>query len=176
MSKDLEFCDTMSTASMADGDGCNTPTHTTITEGGYDTLVTEAVPGPDEIFIIRNRENGMAITLVDGQLQLCEGLTAPGGSHWRCVEREGWLGFRNCVSGTYIGHDDRKNFVARVSHHMTHEYFCVRPHPKKGGYELLMRHGNELWRMNVGSDGKSLVETKHDGVTWDFFKTQLPIV
>lgn len=172
MSKDLDFCDTMSTVSTTDGDGRNTPTPSTIAEGGHDTMVTEAVPGPDEIFVIRNRENGMAIALVDGQLQLCEGVTAPGGSHWRCVEKEGWLGFRNCVSGTYIGHDGEKKFIAKVSHHYPHEYFCVRPHPQKGGYELLMRHGNELWRMNVGSDGKSLVETKHDGATWDFFKTQ----
>ncbi|KAH7141356.1 hypothetical protein B0J13DRAFT_57589 [Dactylonectria estremocensis] len=175
MSKDFEFCDSMSTASTAD-DGCITPTHTNITEGGYDTLVTEAVPGPDEIFIIRHRQSGMAITLADGQLQLCEGLNPPGGFHWRCVEKEGWLGFRNCVSGTYIGHDERKRFVARVSHHKPHEYFCVRPHPKKGGYELLMRHGNELWRMDVSKDGKALVESKQEGATWDFFKSNLSLV
>ncbi|KAK7432535.1 hypothetical protein QQZ08_000742 [Neonectria magnoliae] len=174
MSKEIELCDSMSMASTADGDGCNTPTTTTITSDGFDAL-DEAVPGPDEVFIIRHREHGLVITLVDGQLQLCTKLSPQGGFHWRCVEKDGWLGFRNSISGTYIGHDERKKFIARVSHHKGHEKFCVRPHPKKGGYELLMRHGNELWRMDMGSDGKTLVETKQEGATWDFFKTQLPL-
>ncbi|KAI5458469.1 hypothetical protein BGZ63DRAFT_47157 [Mariannaea sp. PMI_226] len=129
-----------------------------------------AFPWPGETFIIRLRDTGQTVTLVDGRLELCDEFRPEGGCHWRCEEKDGWFGFRNCVSGTYIGHDGKKKFIAKVSHHREHEYFCVRFNPKRGGFELLTRHGPELWRMNVGQDGKTLVETKGDSVTWDFFK------
>ncbi|KAF4983398.1 hypothetical protein FZEAL_1127 [Fusarium zealandicum] len=169
MSKDLELCETMSMASTIDG--CPTPTHTTATEAGFDNSgPAESVPWPDAVFIIRHRATGKIITLIDGELQLCEGFSARGGSHWHCAEKDRWLGFRNCVSGTYIGHDERRNFIAKVVQHRAHEYFTPRAHPD-GGYELLMRHGHELWSMAVGDDGKSLVETKGEGALWDFLKT-----
>ncbi|KAM5356444.1 hypothetical protein ACJ41O_003090 [Fusarium nematophilum] len=173
MGKDIEVSDTMSMASTIDGSGFLTPTHTadTATEVGFDggPSPTEAVPGPDAVFVIRHRETGRVITLVDGDLRLCEGFSARGGFHWHCVEKDRWLGFRNCVSGTYIGHNERKGFIARVTHHRQHEYFCVRAHPR-GGYELLMRHGNELWSMAVGGDGAALAETKGEGALWDFLR------
>ncbi|CAI4212020.1 unnamed protein product [Parascedosporium putredinis] len=69
----------------------------------------------------------------------------------------GWFGFRNCVSGTYLGHNERKRFIAAVRHHRPHEYFTPLHHPS-GGYELLMRHNNEQRSMAVGQDDSSLVE------------------
>ncbi|KAJ3457554.1 hypothetical protein MRS44_014695 [Fusarium solani] len=169
MSKESDdLIDTMSMASTVDG--CPTPTHTSATETGIDNpLPVESVPSPDAVFIIRHRDTGKVITLIDGELSLCEGFSARGGFHWHCVEKDRWLGFRNCVSGTYIGHNERKHFIARVSHHRPHEFFTLRPHPQ-GGYELLMRHNNELWSMDIGPDGQ-LVETKGEGALWDFLKT-----
>ncbi|CCT72294.1 uncharacterized protein FFB20_14474 [Fusarium fujikuroi] len=166
MSKEMDLIDTMSMASTVDGQG--TPTHTTTTETCRD--YTESVPYPGAIFIIRHRDSGKVITIVNGDLRLCEGFNPRGGFHWECIERDRWLGFRNCVSGTIIGHNERKKFIARVDKHQSHEYFTLRPSPQ-GGYELLMRHGQELWSMAVGDDGSELVEVRGEGALWDFLKT-----
>ncbi|KAK2697302.1 hypothetical protein QWA68_003763 [Fusarium oxysporum] len=166
MSKEMDLIDTMSMASTVDSQG--TPTHTTTTEHCRD--YTESVPYPGAIFIIRHRDSGKVITIVNGDLRLCEGFNPRGGFHWECIERDRWLGFRNCVSGTIISHNERKKFTARVDKHQSHEYFTLRPSPQ-GGYELLMRHGQELWSMAVGDDGSELVEVRGEGALWDFLKT-----
>ncbi|KAF5251345.1 hypothetical protein FANTH_3537 [Fusarium anthophilum] len=162
----MDLIDTMSMASTVDDQG--TPTHTTTTEHCRD--YTESVPYPGAIFIIRHRDSGKVITIVNGDLRLCEGFNPRGGFHWECIERDRWLGFRNYVSGTIIGHNERKKFIARVDKHQAHEYFTLRPSPQ-GGYELLMRHGQELWSMAVGDDGSELVEVRGEGALWDFLKT-----
>ncbi|KAF4960984.1 hypothetical protein FGADI_634 [Fusarium gaditjirri] len=166
MSKEVDFVDTMSTASTVDGPG--TPTHSTTTE--ICTVGTESVPYPGAVFIIRHRASGKVITIVNGDLQLCQGFNPRGGFHWACIEQDRWLGFRNCVSGTIIGHNGGKKFIARVDKHQQHEYFTLRPSPQ-GGYELLTRHGQELWSMAVGDDGSELVEVRGEGALWDFLKT-----
>jgi hypothetical protein len=173
-----ELFDTFSASSATASDGPYTPSYSseaTMTGGGSNSIISQmldpAVPGPNETFLIRHRESFRTITLIDGQLRLCDDLTLQGGFHWRCEEKDGWLGFRNCVSGTYMGYDDKKKFIARVTHHRDHEYFCVRPHARRGGYELLTRHGQKLWRMGVADDGKTLVEiTQGEGATWDFHR------
>lgn len=165
MNKDFEFLETMSMSSTMDGTA--TPTHTTMTETLAD--YTESVPYPGAHFIIRHRDSNKVITLINGELQLAEGLNPKGGFHWECIERDRWLGFRNCVSGTIIGHNDRKKFVARADKHQSYEYFTLR-HSPKGGYELLTKHDFELWSMTIADDGKGLVETKEEGVLWDFLK------
>lgn len=172
-----ELFEVLSATSTATSEGRYTPSQSSDATMTSNTIVSKildpAVPGPDDVFIIRNRETCKTITLLDGKLQLCEELTLQGGFHWLCVEKDGWLGFRNCVSGTYMGHDgdNKKRFVARVTHHRDHEYFCVRPNAKRGGYELLMRHGQKLWKMAVADDGKTLIEvTQGEGATWDFHR------
>lgn len=166
MSKYIDLHDTMSMASTVDG--ANTPTDTIIT--GTSSDYTESVPYPGAVFVIRHRDSGKVITIINGELRLCEGLNSRGGFHWECIEKDKWLGFRNCVSGTLIGHNNRKKFIAKVDSHQSYEYFALGPSPK-GGYELLMRHGYELWSMAIGEDGSELVETKGDGALWDFLKT-----
>ncbi|KAH6953164.1 hypothetical protein DER45DRAFT_575174 [Fusarium avenaceum] len=165
MNKYIDLSDTMSTASTVDG--ASTPTHTTTTETPTDH--TESVPYPGAVFIIRHRDSGKVITIVNGELRINEGFGPRGGYHWECVERDKWLGFRNCVSGMLIGHDGKGKYIARVDKHQSHEYFALGPSPK-GGYELLMRHGHELWSMAVGEDGSELIETKGNGDLWDFLK------
>lgn len=148
----------------------DTPTHSTVTEEPPSYTPTETVPWPGETFVIREPNQGLAITLTEGRLRLRQEMGNRGGCHWVCVDRNGWLGFRNAVSGTYLGHDQKGNFYAKVQHHEPHEYFCARRHPR-GGYILLMRHGNDLQKMAIGEDGESLVETKGEGTAWEFFKT-----
>ncbi|RGP74452.1 hypothetical protein FLONG3_6011 [Fusarium longipes] len=148
-------------------DGTATPTHTVTSEKLID--YTESVPYPGADFIIRLHDSNKVITLVGGTLQLVEGLEPKGGFHWECIEKDRWLGFRNCVSGTIIGHNDRKKFVARANKHQSYEWLAVRPSPQ-GGYELLTKHNDELWSMTPGEDGIELVETKGQGALWDFLK------
>ncbi|RYP09740.1 hypothetical protein DL765_008349 [Monosporascus sp. GIB2] len=131
---------------------------------------TETVPWPGNTFVIRERATGRAITLVDGKLRLKDwDYAGDRGTHWVCELKEGWLGFRNPVSGTYIGHDDRGKFRATASHHRQWEYFCATRHPE-GGYLLLKRHGDALWKMAVDNGGATFYETADQGTIWEFLK------
>ncbi|QPC76319.1 hypothetical protein HYE68_007071 [Fusarium pseudograminearum] len=172
MGKEFELIDSILLDSMSttssNMDGTATPTHTVMSETLSD--YTESVPYPGAHFIIRQRDTGKVITLVAGDLQLADGLNPKGGYHWECIEKNRWLGFRNCVSGTIIGHNNNKKFVARAEKHQSYEYITLRPNPQ-GGYELMTKHNHdELWSMNVADDGQQLVETKGQGALWDFLK------
>ncbi|RYP72108.1 hypothetical protein DL771_004439 [Monosporascus sp. 5C6A] len=130
----------------------------------------ETVPWPGNTFVIRERATGRAITLVDGKLRLKDwDYAGDRGTHWVCERKDGWLGFRNPVSGTYIGHDDRGNFCANAKHHKQWEYFCAMRHPK-GGYLLLTRSGDALWKVDVAKDGSKFYETAGEGTVWEFLK------
>jgi hypothetical protein len=141
--------------------------------------ISSSVPWPSSTFIIRYSKTGEVLTLVDGQLVL----TKPGGRgcfRWDCVENNGWLGFRNEVSGKYIGIDYQAELVCTVMHHKWYEQFIARPVPE-GGYLLLMRHegktfggcGDTLRLVGTKEkDGKkklSKVESA-DGIIWDFVR------
>ncbi|KAK6613766.1 hypothetical protein H4I96_00087 [Botrytis cinerea] len=147
-----------------------TPTHSSI-DDYFGKTIDNAVPEPGGIFMIRKRGYGKMITLEDGNLQLKPD-SGMGGCHWVCVEKDGWLGFRNCISGTYIGHDGRGKFYAKATRHKDYESFCVRKHPD-GDYLLLTRHWSKLWKMDIkrNDDGlNELVETETGGTTWQFVK------
>lgn len=171
MAGELEEGDTASTATTT----CltattNTPTYTTVTDDLWDHVPDcDAVPWAGETFIIRNRVHGQIITLKDGNLRLEANVSGIGGSHWVCVETDGWLGFRNCVSGTYIGHNGHRSFHAKATLHKNFEFFCAKRHPD-GGYLLLTIHGSIFWKMDIGEDGNELVETGNEGTVWEFIK------
>ncbi|KAI1778458.1 hypothetical protein F4818DRAFT_301706 [Hypoxylon cercidicola] len=126
----------------------------------------ETPPYPGNTYAIRDRNSGRLITLVNGMLRLENCVGEQGGWHWKCEEKQGWLGFRSPVAGWYMGHDCKGNFVACVSHHKPHEYFCARRHPQ-GGYFLLMKeagNGVELKKMAIGEDPGKLVMSSEQGV------------
>lgn len=171
-SKMSEYCilvDTASSTACSTVDGPPTPTDT-IAEPELPPRPTQtSVPAPNVTFTIRHRDTGKVIALVDGDLRLADPADLRGGYHWHCVRTAGWFGFRNCVSGTYLGHNERKRFIAAVRHHRPHEYFTPLHHPS-GGYELLMRHNNEQRSMAVGQDDSSLVEVSGEGALFDFLE------
>ncbi|KAK0716729.1 hypothetical protein B0T21DRAFT_296456 [Apiosordaria backusii] len=121
-----------------------------------------------------------AITLCQGQLKLLELRLANltnGCWYWECITKDGWLGFRNVASGSYLGHDGKMGVVANAPHCKAWEWFCVRRVPfvdylveekEKGrdGYVLLLRHWDKLLRVAVRSEevkdrwGSVLVETE----------------
>ncbi|CZR57751.1 uncharacterized protein PAC_07640 [Phialocephala subalpina] len=134
---------------------------------------TSSVPWPGSTFIIRSAESGQVLTLVDGQLILA----SPGGRgsiHWACVETKGWLGFRNTVSGRYLGHDNRGKLRCVADRHQAWENFCARLTPD-GGYILQMTHFERLWKVGMQVErGKEMLakvgEGRDDGIVWEFVK------
>ena len=133
------------------------------------------VPWPDSTFIIRSITTGHVLTLLDGRVTL----TAPGGRgsiHWQCVETKGWLGFRNTVSGRFLGHDDKGRLKCSAGKQLGWENFCVRVRPD-GGCVLLMTHWERLWCVDVREDGGGTHLCKvgdgvEKGASWEFVKVE----
>lgn len=98
----------------------------------------------------------------------------PGSTHWECVETEGWLGFRNIVSGRFLGYDKRGKLRCLAERHQSWEYFCTRMRPD-GGCVLLMTHYDKLWRVGIKvEDGTEKLTKVEDGaadeVNWEFVR------
>lgn len=130
-----------------------------------------SVPCPGKTYKIHLRHSEKVITITEGEVVLQSPADAqPGGGwYWVCVEKGNWLGFRNHVSGRFLGHDGKSGLHAKVTHHKAHEYFCVRHHPH-GGYVLLVKYpwGEELRKIGYASDGMTLVEKENDCPQWTF--------
>ena len=131
------------------------------------------VPSPNFTFIIRSVTSGHVLTLLDGQIVL----TRPGGPssgsiHWACVKTKGWLGFRNVVSGKFLGHDAKGRLICSAERHRDWEWFHVRTRPE-GGSVLLMKHYERLWHVGIKvEDGverlAKISDEGEDGLVWDF--------
>ncbi|KAK0666955.1 hypothetical protein QBC41DRAFT_324776 [Cercophora samala] len=124
--------------------------------------MTEPPANPDQ------PHHRKAITLVNGQLELLElniaNLTS-GCWNWKCVTKDGWLGFRNVASGTYLGHNGNLEVIARAPHHKAWEVFCARrvsyadedenesgggkEGVERAGYVLLLKHWETLRWLDV---------------------------
>jgi hypothetical protein len=134
---------------------------------------SSSVPWPDSTFIIRSVSSGHVITLRDGQVVLAR----PGGRgsiHWACVETKGWLGFRNTVSGRFLGHDKKGRLCCSAEQHQGWENFCVRMTPE-GGYVLLMTHFERLWYVGImveqGVEKLAKIgDRRFAGIVWEFVK------
>ncbi|KAI5862988.1 hypothetical protein GGS23DRAFT_46961 [Durotheca rogersii] len=127
----------------------------------------ETVPHPGATYIIRDPATRRLLTIVGGQLRLEHHAGDRGGYHWDCVETKGWLGFRNPAFGVFLGHDGHGRIIASARLHRPWEYFCVRRH-KQGGYLLLSRWFDDLWKLDKGSDGRTIVRQAEGGLAWEF--------
>ena len=80
--------------------------------------------------MIKPISSGEVIALFEGQIVLAQ----PGGleSHWRCVEANDWLGFRNTVSGNFLGREGSCELCCAVKWHRGQERFRVRKRPDGG--------------------------------------------
>ena len=130
------------------------------------------VPWPDSTFIIRSVTSGHLLTLLDGQVVLSRPGGSSGSIHWACVETKGWLGFRNLVSGKFLGHDAKGRLSCSAERHREWEWFCVRMRPD-GGSVLLMKHYERLWHVGIKvEEGVERLAKIGDGgsggVVWDF--------
>ncbi|KAM3072058.1 hypothetical protein ACMFMG_008519 [Clarireedia jacksonii] len=132
------------------------------------------VPVPGSTFLIRALHTHQVITLSEGHLHLEPQPLPAGGWHWACIERDGWLGFRNCVSGTFMGHDGKGGYHAKVTHHKCNEWFVTRAVPG-GGHLILILHGDKWRRMGIAEGGRELVEVEKEkegveATVWEFIK------
>ena len=134
---------------------------------------SSSIPWPGSTFIVRSVSCGLVLTLLAGRVVL-----APPGDrgniHWECVERKGWLGFRNPVSGKFLGHNLFGFLECGAEKHDGWENFCVRITPN-GGYVLLMTDWGNLQQVGTKMDwgveklGK-VVYGSSDGIVWEFIK------
>lgn len=156
--------------------------HAALGRMGFDNDFEEdhfepAVPQPGMIYKIHLHGTNKVIALEEGELVLrSEGGRPGGGWFWVCTEQAGWLGFRNLVSGTFIGRDGGGGLCAEARYHRDWEYLCIRRDPR-GGYQILIKHSgfglwssanNNLWKVSFGIDGKTLVEKQQGGAQWQF--------
>jgi predicted phage-related endonuclease len=95
----------------------DTPTHSIVTDDferdiyGAGPGVIEAVHWGGETFVIRHRESGRAIAVnEDGDVRLTffDNVATSQNCHWKCVEKNGWFGFKH--EGRYLGHDGKRRF------------------------------------------------------------------
>ena len=139
-----------------------------------------SAPWPGRTFIIRSHENGQVITFLDGKIVLDK----PGGLgtfRWRCVEKKGWLGFRDPASARFLGYDQHGYLRCLVDHHKDWEYICPRKRPE-GGYVLLVLVKEELLPLGVqtqetenGAEQKvKIVKWDSEGIVWDFIEVSCP--
>ncbi|KAF2135323.1 uncharacterized protein K452DRAFT_293316 [Aplosporella prunicola CBS 121167] len=95
--------------------------------GFYDddkyTTKSTPTPLPGHTYMIRSLASGEVITLKDGNIVLAQ----PDGraSHWVCEDEGGWLGFRNGVSGRFLGRDGDWNLSCFATWHKEWEMFRV---------------------------------------------------
>ncbi|CAN9180154.1 unnamed protein product [Alternaria alternata] len=141
-----------------------------------------SAPWPGRTYIIRSHENGQVITFLDGKIVLDK----PGGLgtfRWRCVEKKGWLGFRDPASARFLGYDEHGYLRCLMDHHQDYEYMCPRKRPE-GGYVLLMllKKKEELVPLGVQTQEtengvqQKLKTVKWDsgGIVWDFIEVSCP--
>jgi hypothetical protein len=163
-----EYPDESDAASTISSFNFPTPTHSTRSDETATNRVEEVTPWAGESFVIREKDTHLTIALVRGKLLACQGVNGYCGYQWDCVEKNGWLGFRNSVSGTYLGRDDDLNLKANVYHHMPWEYFCARRHPE-GGYILMVKCDDDLLSIAVTESG-TLFATHGEGTRWEFVR------
>lgn len=133
---------------------------------GNANKVDEVVPWPGKTFIIREKDIQRMLTLWGGKLEICSTASARGCFHWDCTEQNGWLGFRNTVSGTYISFIRHLNYSVGTS--QSFSQLTARRHPD-GGYNLMANDGESLFKITLNPK-KGLVWVEDIGTRWEFVR------
>jgi hypothetical protein len=138
-----------------------------------------SIPWPGRTFIIRSQLSGQVITFLDGEVVMDK----PGGLgtfRWRCVEKKGWMGFKDPASALYLGRREYGLLACAVPHHREDEYMITRMRPD-GGCVLLVRYHDESLRpfgvvANESGNGTKqkvmIVDWDSEGIVWDFIEVK----
>ncbi|KAH8771081.1 hypothetical protein F5883DRAFT_666604 [Diaporthe sp. PMI_573] len=160
----------VNTATSFSDDGMMTPTSSCF-ERYLDTAYIPSVPCPGKIYKIHLRDTEKVIMVTEGRVvvQSMDQAKLGGGWHWVCGEKGNWLGFRNHVTGTYLGCTLFPGVHAYARQQTLTESFCVRHHPR-GGYLLLVnsKEGGGMDQIACASDGKNLERVAGGGALWMF--------
>lgn len=130
------------------------------------------VPWPSGVYRIFEKGTDSVIALKDHDLCLRDVAENHNGyDRWLCVDANGYFGFVNTKSGTYLGHNGKKDEIhASAVECKGWECFTPRSHPD-GGYQLLTPYyGSTLKMVSVADDGRSLVRRPHGTTLWTFEK------
>lgn len=149
-----------------DDEWCGTPTLTSESES-LPSFSIPSCPWKGGIYLIREHDPGLYVTLKEGKLGLSPRKFGYDesvhdlrcGSLWECVEHGStiWLGFKNTVSGTFLGRNSYPEFIATAQYHDKWEWFCAREHPH-GGHILLVTYGSRLLPMRKGGKGQQGID------------------
>jgi hypothetical protein len=152
----------MKNASDFTDDAIMTPTTSSESETWFDLGYTPAVPESGKVYKIHLKNSDKLIMVTGGDVvaQPPDEVKLGAGWHWACVERRNWLGFRNRVTGTYLGCSAWTGGIeAGMPLQTGSECFCVR-HDPRGGYLLLVNSGHrkksEMQQVICAEDGKTL--------------------
>ncbi|KAL7924805.1 hypothetical protein ACQKWADRAFT_285994 [Trichoderma austrokoningii] len=120
--------------------------------------------------LIRTRkEPHLYLAICDGQLELLSKLVPSNGNFWYCARKGAWYGFRNTVTGCYIGMG--YNTICQMgSHHTSMGYFTTE-RDMNGGYIMnIFMPENKLLPLSIEEiDGKKNLSPKDGtGTAWDF--------
>ncbi|QYT06273.1 hypothetical protein H0G86_013131 [Trichoderma simmonsii] len=128
------------------------------------------IPGKSCMIQTRNSPN-LILALKYGKLVWLDRPIPSGGHIWGCVEKNGWLGFRNMASGTYLGSNKEGEIVATQKEHKEQQRFTER-RKENGGYMLSVPQEGGLLRVAFSADGKSMVLQKDEGEALDFIDSK----
>ncbi|CAI6337933.1 unnamed protein product [Periconia digitata] len=111
---------------------------------GADLMVLGSKPAAGAVFMIEQVSTGHLVTLLNGEVQVIpkDELPTATASHWQCVEKDGWFGFRESASYRYLGIDsgaelEHELLVCKNKNHTRHGMFQVREVGERT-YQLLM--------------------------------------
>lgn len=135
-----------------------------------DVVIRDAAPQAGDTFIIMEKPHGRVITVIEGKLQLETSPNRAGSWRWLCTEKDGFLGFRNTVSGRYLGRNFWWNMVIDGMNHKYWEHFHARRQPG-GGYTLLAPSWFTMRQISIG-EGNALVAGDERGTVWEFMKVE----
>ncbi|KAK1776752.1 hypothetical protein QBC45DRAFT_206641 [Copromyces sp. CBS 386.78] len=173
------------------------------TSGSVDDLYQgrDDKPSGNSSYLILHQPTNLALTLVGGKLTLYkipppfeEGhpLTGKCSWHWQCVEKGGWLGFRNGASGRFLSTPEKYygNLldVNEVHHGSQQQLVCIRAEggceqgsetPQQRGYVMhflydsklvkaWLKPCSEVWK--EGSDMDMTWKDGQEGTEWRFVK------
>ncbi|KAL1616423.1 hypothetical protein SLS56_011414 [Neofusicoccum ribis] len=139
------------------------------------TEISVTIPRPGNTYLIRSASSGEVITLLDGKIILAQP-DGRGECRWVCELDNGWFGFRNIVSGRYLGRDIDWRMCCSVTWLKEWEKFLARERPG-GGSVLLMTHWWVIrpigMKMENGIKKLAMIENwESDEMIWEFIEVQ----
>jgi hypothetical protein len=154
----------------------NTSDNITISSTNIDESQRSSVPWPGRTFIIRSHTNKKVITFLNGEVIL-DKLGGLSTYRWRCVVRNGWIGFQDPASARYLGYNKEGWFRCEVNEHNDWEYLCPRKNPE-GEYLILVLVNGRLLPLRSDPDVKEedvkqtvrIGDWNSEGVVWDFIE------